>query len=487
MEEKIKEYKKNEVTRASVANKLIEKWAEKTHIMGKDYTSTINESNLRKNQDLVTLLQNVDDGLSQLTETQISNAFGQTPETVQRIIRLGYPNTIRGDIFHEWAASSWFQTIYYWSPIFGTTARGGVQGEITHQSASERYASEIEKNLVDATGSTTGAFTGTTSVFPLRPYKATITINGQPVARDNGAGVFIDIVAGTLTGTNTINYTTGAYEINFLDTPQNLVGEAVAQVDLEYFGDWEVASNYGELGEVQMSLNRTEFRQDLFPVSISVSKQAEMLLATTLNLDVLNDSEVAAADLLRRELDFRILKLGYNVSKGNILTEFDADVVSSGEDSTINRAKVLSATVKRVGNNIYNELNRGGVTAIYGGSDAVAYLTLTDKWQEDTSMPMIGGYKAGTFNNIPVFQVPSSIVPVDELVTSYRNEQAPFDVGISIGNFYPLMAGPQRTQRLEYKNIYSEWSVYTAEDVQVLQPLYIRRLKLKNLDAALGS
>ncbi len=110
--------------RTSRGDQLVEKWSKKKGI-GENMQETY-DANPSKIRSLAFMLENQENHLRQLTETQISNAFQTTPENVLRIVRLGYPNSIRGDVFLEWAMETARDSIYYLSPVHSSTKRGAT-------------------------------------------------------------------------------------------------------------------------------------------------------------------------------------------------------------------------------------------------------------------------------------------------------------------------------------------------------------------------
>ena len=180
-------------------------------------------------------------------------------------------------------------------------------------------------------------------------------------------------------------------------------------------------------------------------------------------------------------MDFRALREGYRNAKGNPLIQYNADWKSAGADSLWAHVQTATHVFDRAAAAIYSDLQRGGVTAIYGGADAVAYLKMHNKFVSDATSKKVGGFKAGTLDGINVYQVPASIVPADELVTSWVNEDAPTDVGVSIGVFLPMAT----TDKLTFKNRQTEFSIYSFEDIQTLNSKYTRRIKMSNLNKVL--
>jgi len=78
---------------------------------------------------------------------------------------------------------------------------------------------------------------------------------------------------------------------------------------------------------------------------------------------------------------------------------------------------------------------------------------------------------------IPVFKVPSGIIPKNQLVTTWKNENAEGDVCIAIGTLVPFLS----TGALQRKNLYKEAAIARYEDTQALRPEYLGRIQINNI------
>ena len=153
--------------------------------------------------------------LKTLTETQISTAFQGTPQTVIKVLRLGYPNSVRGDIFTEFAMTSMKDTIFKIETIYDKTKRGATAGNVMYESVADRYPSEIER--VNVTATATDNFKGQFLQLLFVPYTVRVLLNGFPVANDNGSGVLIGSVLSQSTPSTIVYDGTdaGDYDITF--------------------------------------------------------------------------------------------------------------------------------------------------------------------------------------------------------------------------------------------------------------------------------
>ena len=464
------ESRQNQSYKRELGLRLFEKWSKKKNLgEGMD---TMREADEAKAVRLSLILENQENHLQALSETVISGSFSTTPENVIRIVRLGYPNSVRGEIFHEFSMVTARDSIYYLAPVYNATARGATASDVTHESAAYRYASEVEEQIIALGDGSTVEFTGTLSNIPLRPFNVKVLREQEYEGTDDGSGN----LTGTLldsSATNTVNYTTGNITVTFTTAPSD--GDDIL---IEYHYDSEDSDNYTDIKSVDLQLTDHQFRARPWPLYLSWSKMSELLLGTTLDIDAEAALIQGAADELKKSLDFQAVKTGYRYSLSNTLTSFNADFASAGSDSEVAHAQSLTRTISKASKVIYNSLQRGGVSTLVAGTDALPYLTLHQKFSSDNAQPQIGIYRAGTLMDLPVYQAPNSVIPADEIMGVWRNPNESGDVGIAFGTLIPLY----QTQTLEFKEAYKQTGLMHFGDFKALQPSYMIRIKLNNLD-----
>ena len=104
-------------------DKLVEKWSKVEEI-----GNGIKDMPTQVARNLAQLLENQTRNLARYTEAQVSNDFmGQTPENLLRIIRLSYPNIIRGRLFTEIAMETMNDSIKYVYPKYTNSYGEGFQ------------------------------------------------------------------------------------------------------------------------------------------------------------------------------------------------------------------------------------------------------------------------------------------------------------------------------------------------------------------------
>jgi hypothetical protein len=446
------------------ADRLFEKWS-RTRGIGEGL-DVIREKDENKARALSIILENQENHLSRLTETQISNTFSTTPENVLRVVRLGYPNSVRGELFLEWAMETARDSIYYLSSVYANAKRGSTSGASAKESAAFRYAMEVEsESLGTGDGSTTN-FTMTLANPPLRPYTVRVLLDNVPVGNDNGS----NFITGTTISSGTVDYTTGEIDITFTTAPT-----AAGALVIEYNYDSEVSSQYVDLGSIELQLRDYQFRVKPHPLYVSWSKMTELLINTTLNIDAEEALIKGAADEIKKSLDFHAIRLAYQTAKGHTAVSFD--IQGAVGESEVDRMMAFSKAINGAADKMYNTLQRGGVTKLVGGPSAVTQVMLHSRFDASNRQPRVGAYREGSLDGIDIYKVPNSIIPDDELMAIYKNEQTPEDVSVAFGSLIPLY----KTQTLEFKEFYSETGLSYFGDAKVLQGNYLQRIQFQNL------
>jgi len=121
--------------------------------------------------------------------------------------------------------------------------------------------------------------------------------------------------------------------------------------------------------------------------------------------------------------------------------------------------------------------DEAGVSRIVGGPAAITYLTLHQGFSPAGQQDRIGAYQVGTLNGIPIFKVPSNVIPDDELLTVWKNDTNEADVAVAFGTLVPFFS----TGVLQRRDFYKEAGLAHYGDYQVLQPLYLGLVKIGNI------
>lgn len=268
-----------------------------------------------------------------------------------------------------------------------------------------------------------------------------------------------------------------AYAPISADLLDKLVFAAIGRYDSEK----DLTGKY--LGEVELQMRDYHFRPRPITLGVTWTELTELVLDTSFGVSAEEMLMDSAAQEIKKTLDFQAVKYASDTQKvyaNENFTKFDAGYASGNpgtKDSYWHQAQLVNQAIGRIEDNMLNAFMRGGVTAIVGGPKACRYLELNESWSNKGAQPKIGGHKVGELAGIPVFKVPSSIIPDNQLLTTWKNDQAEGDVSIAIGTLVPFYS----TGALQRKHLYKEAAVARFEDTQALQPKYLGRIQIDNI------
>ena len=420
-------------------------------------------------------VKNVEEHLTELTESQISSTLGTTPENILRVLRLGYLNTCRQDAFWEMGLATAHDVFFYLEPKYRKTLRGANAGDIMYESKSWRSASDEGEWLAAETANgtiKTFTFAVTADELPLTPYTIKIFAGNNLVANDNGKGNIAGTDIDDTSITGSVDYSTGVGTVTFTTAPITGIEINMAgSIALEKDNDLTITQS------LDLILRACHFTLREYPITASFSKKLELTLGTSYKVDAQEAYLRAMADELRKTLDIQAFTLASRQAHANSGTNaVTFNMAGAVGEAETNRIQVLSRYIDKVGTKIYNKLFRGGVSVVFGGPTATGVLTGHNRWNDTGAQDANGIYKLGNLGDIPVFRVPLEVCPDEDLVCVYKNRQLPEDVFLIIGTLLPLHV----TDKLEFPGRNTEFGVASYGDLQILNKNYAEILTVQN-------
>ena len=234
------------------------------------------------------------------------------------------------------------------------------------------------------------------------------------------------------------------------------------------------------LGECELQMKTYYFQPRRISMGVTWTDMTELYLDLSFGVSAEDTLIDSVGQEIKKALDFQAVEYANRVQKvrsGNPLVKFDATAGDDFKDSYWHTAQTFTQALGHVSDEMLNIFNRGGVTAIVGGPKACRYLELIEGYSTKGAQSPIGGHQVGELNGVPVFKVPSSVIADNELLTTWKNEQAEGDVSIAIGTLVPFAS----TGKLPRKNFYFEQGIARYEDTQALQPRYLGRVLIENI------
>lgn len=290
----------------------------------------------------------------------------------------------------------------------------------------------------------------------------------------NGANAATIVIGKALSGDE---YTAAVEDCTKKGITPTIAAYARYNSEDDFVGDY--------LGEVQLKMWDYEFRPKATTIGVTWSQLAELTLDTSFNVSAEEELVTYAAQEIRVALDYKAIRLAYQSALKNsdaYLVKFNASVGAT--DDGVNafgykqNAQTLSCAITKMEDVQLNDMNRGGVSRVVGGPAAASYCYLLDSYTSTGAMPNIGAHQVGEIlNGIPLFKVPSSIIPNNRLLTVYKNEQNEADVSIVFGTLVPFYS----TGTIVRKNFYKEVGIASYGDWALLNQRYLGIIQINGI------
>ncbi|MDR2457442.1 MAG: hypothetical protein LBD41_03070 [Clostridiales Family XIII bacterium] len=259
-----------------------------------------------------------------------------------------------------------------------------------------------------------------------------------------------------------------------------------------YNSESDFEGNY--LGEVEIRMDEYMFKPSPTSIGVSWSQLTEITLDTSFNISSEEYLVSYASQEIRSSLDYRAIRLAYAVAKTNAkhnpnyLYVFDAAYntvnmpspppgIQGTKDGYRDNAQTFVNAIDAVGDVIYDEINRGGVSRLVGGPSACSYMHLNVGYSPKGKQNQTGPHQFGELDGIPLFKVPSHIIPTNEILCVWKNDAVENDVSIAFGTLIPFFS----TGIIQRKNFYKEAGLATYGDWAVLNRRYLAIIQIENL------
>jgi hypothetical protein len=465
--------------RDAIATRYFEKWVRVPEV-GRELKNLPE----RKAKNLAVLLENQAQAMSRLSETQYASSFSATPENMIRLVYLTYPNSIRDEAFTDFVMETAQDSIKYIKPKY--TANSNIYRHsatnpwadtgVTYESQESNYPSEISLGVRSAPSDIVFTFTAREfTIGFIAGYTTIYNSAGSPIAVENRDGTW-----NYASGYNSTNLAIAYDSAAFTYTVSGANKADAASATGRYNSDPDTAGTY--LGEVELQLSSYQFKPRPTTLGVSWTTLSELILDKSFGVSAEEMLLDSAGQEIKKALDFQAVKIAYNaaLTNGYDPVAFDAEAGAGTDDSYVHTAQTVTQAIERVGDVIYNDINRGGVSRIIGGPAACMYLRLNAGFDPSDSQPRIGAHKVGNLNGIPVFKVPSAILPDASLMTVWKNDNNEADVALAFGVLVPFWT----TGVIQRKNFYKEAGIASYQDWQVLNNKYFGRINISNIRGA---
>lgn len=458
--------------------------------------------------------------MAKMTEAQLSTSFqGFTPENMLRLVRLAMPNTCRNKVFTEFAMESAKDSIKYIKPVYSKTVHdgdlhdkhtsntAGAYGDASqyketyndineddfqralYENTEDRFTQELI-NIPGADGvfviPAEAAEDGNPAVYAAKLIKGYMKVydgdETRPIAEENKrtGNFFI----------NTAEYPDAEVKVeNQTDGSIKITVTAADAEDIKVFARFDLEDDFlgDNLGEIELVMSDYKFEPRPTTIGVTWSQLAEITLDASFGLSAQDMLVTYAGDAIRINLDLRSFKLAYGVARSNkdYIVEFDA-AYGEGEniEGYFHTAQTFPSAVDTVTDVMVNDINRGGVSRMVAGFSAGSYLKLVKgTFSEKGRQSAKGIYQIGEFGGIPTFKAPSSIIPTNEIMCVWKDDENEGDVAIAFGTLIPFF----NTGIIQRKNFYKEAGLATYGDWAVMNRRYLALIRIKGLKDTTGN
>ena len=453
--------------------------------------------------------------MSKMTEAQLSTSFqGFTPENMLRLVRLAMPNTCRNKVFTEFAMESAKDSIKYIKPVYSKTVHDGdlhdkhtsntegaygdasqykdtyndINEDDFQRALYENTEDRFTQELINIPGNGQGVFTipakaadgSNPAVYAAKLIKGYMKIydgdETHPIAEENKrTGNFF---------VNTAEYPEAKVKVEKqVDGSIKITVTGVESENVKVFARFDLEDDFlgDNLGEIELVMSDYKFEPRPTTIGVTWSQLAEITLDASFGLSAQDMLVTYAGDAIRINLDLRSFKLAYGVARSNkdYVVEFDA-AYGNGEniEGYFHTAQTFPSAVDTVTDIMVNDINRGGVSRMVAGFSAGSYLKLVKgTFSEKGRQSAKGIYQIGEFGGIPTFKAPSSIIPTNEIMCVWKDDENEGDVAIAFGTLVPFF----NTGIIQRKNFYKEAGLATYGDWAVMNRRYLALIRIKGL------
>lgn len=249
------------------------------------------------------VLENTAQWMARLDETVRTQNVGNFDRFAFPLIRAVFPNLVSQDLVSVQPMDGPVGLIFYFDILYGSRKgriRPGtpVFSSLTGHPGDDSYSSpRVEEEAVSTGDGAVQQFTRSLDYTPLLPGTLVLT-DGTQVISDDGQGNLVgDIDA---TGTNTIDYASGAMDATFAVAPAS--GASIT-VDYEY--DNEANQN---VPQIDFQLTSAPVTAKSFKLRTNYSLESAQNLRSLHGLSAETELVVALAQELRFEIDRTIIK-----------------------------------------------------------------------------------------------------------------------------------------------------------------------------------
>lgn len=299
------------------------------------------------------MLENTRQFFDSMDETTRLVNIGDFQKYAFNMVRALFPSLAAHEIASVQPMAGPVSIVFFMKFIYNRTKGSAIAGQDIIENPNESYSSELID--IEQLGSGDGIavnFTGNLSFTPVRPGTVQIEAGAQTITDDGNGNLVGDIGVGT----NTIDYATGAFDLDFAAAPA--LGDAI---NAQYSYDFEAND---DLPDVDLTLTSSPVTAITRKLRTRWSVEAQQDLKNLHGLDAEIEQVAGITSELKFEIDREVVRDIKNITL-NTVTAFDRSPpagISFTEHKLLFVDKLIEAS-----NEIFNSTQRAVGTWINAG------------------------------------------------------------------------------------------------------------------------
>ena len=460
------------ITDSSYCERLVQKWQPLTEgienelpPMGRsgdgDYVKTIASF----------MLEQQANHLKNLAEDTRAMSVGPFMKFVFPVIRRSAVRLVATQIASVQPMTGPIGGVAFYRQQYATNKGGVTAGDEINKSFNRWYSAPYIDGESLGTGDAANLnFNKTMDFTRVEAGSARVTVAGELIATDNGAGGFTNVAGASLAlaGGSSLSYQDALCQLSFTTPPA--VG---AVVRLEYRYDMELNSR---IGEVQINIELKAIEAESRKLKSLASVEAADDLRAIWGRDLDADLVATMADEMTAEIDREIVGTALSAVEPIARVTWDRATPSGIDDPAHLRSLVIQ--MSRASQIIHRRTQRSGANWCITSSEVAALLMNIDGFQSiDDGHVMQGGIVKGgvLMKTWQIFIDP--LFPANKILMGYQGPSI-LDTGIIYSPYIPMEITPNFYDPNDFS---IRRAVRTRHKVTMVRPEFFALVHIDNL------
>lgn len=424
---------------------------------------------------LGTMIESYKQYESYVNENASASDLGTLPSVAVDLIAVSYALSVAPLLASIQTLGEQQGIIYFKQVSAVDTRRNITAGDIFAEAkvgivnSLDEYGAEfVEGEDLGDTGAATTSYSLTLANVPIRSnIPVTITIAATTPGTITGTVVDgVVLSSGGMTGT--LNYTTGALELELTVAPGN-----TTPILVSYHQDFEKAD---DVPEIEMTLTSTDTIAEVLALKQKISTlkafQFNKRFGRIAEDEALQDLAGAMADIESRKV---IKKFNEIVTANANSLTFDATIPTGV--SEYEHRQAFKYVLSRADSQINRNAGRGYANRYIAGHGACEYIASLPKFVRATNNIAVGPHVFGYLDGVPV--VRTVYVADSKVIGLYLNPQSPFEAPVVCATYMPVFI--TSTMQVGENPLQNQRAIASWKAFKSVVPQFVQDINITNL------